>query len=260
MLNVVEAIRNNHVENYTAPVSQLEQVERDTLTCPGAPKLPSLETFEGPFLVDDELLAYYNRSDVASPPLSEPESLFDDDRDNLVCPGAPRIPFCEEFEGLGIMCDETLDCHTYCSLPTFPSLAHLEPDFDDKDRDNLVCPGAPKLEYFEYMEGLNIFSNEPLVRHNPFDSPVQPTCVLDDDNDEDEPRALFGLFPEHEPEPSLTFRLCSVPMSRRFDVTSRSTLLSTPPPPQFIEQHGGEFEEKEVEISSALVIAGEQTL
>ncbi|CAG8727756.1 16421_t:CDS:1, partial [Acaulospora colombiana] len=100
MSNVVETILNNHVKNYAAPVSQLEQAEQEILTCLGAPKLPSLETFEGPFLVDDELLAYYNRSGITSPSLSGLESLFNDDRDTLVCPGAPRTPFCEEFEGL----------------------------------------------------------------------------------------------------------------------------------------------------------------
>ncbi|PVG04644.1 hypothetical protein CPB86DRAFT_809697 [Serendipita vermifera] len=250
MSNVVEVVVNNQIENsFTAQVSQLEQYEQDTLVCPGAPKLPSFESFEGPFLVDDELLAYYNRAPVTSPSLTQPESLEEDDGDTWVCPGAPKLGFSEYCDGLDIMTDEPPFCHNCCSST---SLAQLEPHLEDDDRDKLVCTGAPNLEYFEFVDGLNIISNEPL---GPFHSPLSPIMGLDSDDDV-HPRTLFGLFPEPEPEPSVTFHICSVPMCRDSEVTSGSILLSTPPPPAFIEQNEGVLEEKEVEITSGLVIAG----
>ncbi|PVG04645.1 hypothetical protein CPB86DRAFT_809698 [Serendipita vermifera] len=224
------------------------------MICPGAPKLPFFESFEGPFFVDDELLAYYNR---ISSSLAQPElSLEEVDRDMLVCPGAPKIGFFEEYDGLGIMADEPLFCHNCVSPTTSPSFeSHLE----DEDRDKLVCPGAPKLEYSGFIEGLNVSSDEPLVRHGSFNSPVSTTWGLDS-NDEAQPQALVGPFPEADVEPSVTFRICSVPMCRDSEVTSESTTLSTPPPPNHIQQTESDLEEKEVIITSDLVIAGEAVI
>ncbi|CAG8727760.1 16422_t:CDS:2, partial [Acaulospora colombiana] len=95
---------------------------------------------------------------------------------------------------------------------------------------------------FEYMEGLNIFSNEPLARHNPFDPPIPTTWGLSSDDDSD----------DTHPEPFLGYS-----QNRDSEVTSGSTLLSTPPT-EFLQQgENDDLESKEVEIASDVVIADE---
>jgi hypothetical protein len=312
--NVDKMTTNHNLESNSSSAQQelhFEQYNEEPMECPGAPKIDSFECFEGPFVMDDELLARYGLGHY-SPILSSiedyhteaedndntrplfglhpdictwfatPFGTIDDDLDRnaMTCPGAPKIPCSPHFERPSIVTDEVF---TYCGISRRSPILPLKdtPHTDDEDNystegifgvypdtysSTMVCPGAPKLPFVDHFEGPLFIDDELRAHYDLYSrSPIPSSGDYHFDNDEnDNSRPLFGLFPELSNSSATHCRRVGHVRRDSDEFSSGSSAtspaLSTPPASEF--SHGGDLgsSEKEVELSSDLVIVGEPAI
>jgi hypothetical protein len=306
MFNTNKMIVCHNVEgvpSFTPQDPHLEEYNRDSLVCPGAPKIGFIEYFEGPSVMDDEqydLLSsaedpYIDGEDddntralfglypEASFPLATPLHIVDhtcgdSDRDTLVCPGAPKLPFIEEFERLSIITNDTLVYFGISQPSPFPSLDDRQ--YTDGDNENagalfglypeppsptILYPGVPKMGFIETFEGSSIVDDRLLAHYSLCG--LSPPPVEDDDTEDENNssyRHLFGLYKEQSLTLATPYRRVGH-VRRGSDEYScgsstTSSTIPTPPISEFIPQEESESMEKEVEITSDLVIVGEHAV
>jgi hypothetical protein len=238
--------------------SHFEEYDRDTLLCPDAPKLGfilSPEVDEYTEDDSDDLQALFGL-------YPEPSPLA------MVCPGAPRIPFIEQFERPSSITGD----NGFRQCPSLPFLEDSQ-HADDEDNDNMeglfglypdvspctmVCPGAPKLPFIERFEGPSLLDDEVLARYGLCGrSPIPSFEDYHFDDQNGNLRPLFGLYPE--PLTSLATHRRVAHVRRDSDEFSSTTspALSTPPTSEFIYQ---DKPGKEVELTSDLVIVGDPAI
>jgi hypothetical protein len=260
MFNVDETTVCHNVPSLAQQDPHLEY-DRDSLRCPGAPKLGFILSPEAEKYTEND----YDDAEALFGLCPEAPPLV------MVCPGAPRIPFIEQFEGPPIATDQLLTHHDFCQRSPIPF-----EDVDDNDNmeglfglypetspSTLVCPGAPKLPFIEDFEGPSLIADEYGFCSRSFLASSDDYHFDDEENDDN--RSLFGLFPE-----PLTFaatHLCRRVGHARRDSDELSSgspttspALSTPPASEFLHQDGCESSDKKVELLSNLVIVGEPAI
>jgi hypothetical protein len=218
-------------------------------------------------------------------PLATPLHLVDHtytygdlDRDILVCPGAPKLPFIKEFERLSSITDDTLAYYGISQPSPFPSLDDRQ--YSDGDNENagalfglypeppsptMLCPRASKMEFIETFGGSSIVDDRLLAHYSLCElSPLPVEDYDTEDENNSNSRHLFGLYPEQSLTLATPYRRVGH-VRRGSDEYScgsltTSSTIPTPPNSEFIPQEESESREKEVEIASDLVIVGEHAV
>jgi hypothetical protein len=258
MFNVDETTVCHNVEGIPSQAQQDPYLEydQDSLRCPGAPKLGFIPSPEADKYTEDDyddaeaLFGLYPEA----PPLA------------MVCPGAPRLPFIEQFEGPPIPTHELFTYHGSCQRSPIPF-----EDVDDNDNieglfglypetssSTIICPGAPKLPFIEHFGGPSLIEDECSRSFLPSSDDYHF-----DDEENDDIRPLFGLFPEKLTSATTCRGVSHVRRdSDEFSSGSSATspAVSTPPALEFPHQEESRSNEKEVELLPDLVIVGESAI
>jgi hypothetical protein len=202
-----------------------DDLDRNAMTCPGAPKIPCFEYFERPSTITDEVLAYCGISQ-RSPILPLEDTPHTDDEDNY------------STEGIFGLYPEPYSC-------------------------TMVCPGAPKLPFVDQVEGPLFIDDELRAHYDLYSHPPIPSSGDRhfDNNEDDNSRPLFGLFPELSNSSATCCRRVGHVRRDSDEFSSGSSItspaLSTPPASGFLHRDDSKSSDKEVELSSDLVIVGE---